>query len=177
MRTETDSARLDGSHHPVNPHLRRLSSSHAPYEHYCSSCHMRRPSQELLSITTDTVDDFCPDIAMPKCQRPAMHHTRRHSGLCPENLVAQEFSDGTHSPTQMTVKPRACRHNSSGYHHDCHCESVKPVDNLSARYGIDDHSGPIKVRRQSTEQEAMDQVSEIMHEEMLADMEARQSRL
>jgi hypothetical protein len=36
----------------------------------------------------------------------------------------------------MTVKPRICRHTSSGYHHECHCEAVTPVENLSERYGL-----------------------------------------
>ena len=178
----TDSiTNLDPSQHAVHSRLRRLSSSHSPHERYCSKCHMRRPSQELLFAPSDVAEDFCPDIVMPKAQRPIMHHARRHSGLCPDNMVAHELSDGTHSPTQITLKSKPCSHNSSssatGYHHDCHCETVTPVDNLSARYGQIEDPARNVVRRKSTEKEAMDLVHEIMHEELLADMEAKQSRL
>lgn len=171
----------------VHPQLRRLSSSHASNtNHYCSRCHMRRPSQEFLlglrrdqSPDEETWDGFCPDIAMPNhhSPRPTLHHARRHSGLCPDNIISQVHPDGRSSPTQITAKPQPCRHNSSGYHHDCHCENVTPVENLAERYGMVEEPTEIELKRRSTEQEAMNKVAEIMHQELLADMEARQCRL
>ncbi|EXJ77433.1 hypothetical protein A1O3_09659, partial [Capronia epimyces CBS 606.96] len=135
----------------VHPQLRRLSSashhSHGHASHYCSRCHMRRPSQENLAMTRshshspddESWDGFCPDIHMPE-HAPArpLHHTRRHSGLCPQDVVtAQAHQDGRTSPhTQMTIKARSCPHSAAGHHHACHCESVTPTENLTERYGL-----------------------------------------
>jgi hypothetical protein len=148
---------------------------------------MRRSSQELLltrshdhSPDEESWDGFCPDIPMPTdvSPRPAHHHTRRHSGLCPNDVISQEHIDGTSSPTQITVKAhRSCRHNKTGYHHNCHCDTVTPVENLSERYGLVEEPEEIQRKRQSMEKEAADEVTEIMHEELMADMEAGQSRL
>jgi len=148
---------------------------------------MRRPSQEQLfgrshhdhSPEEETWDGFCPDISMPSHASPrqTLHHTRRHSGLCPENVISQEHCDGRSSPTQITLKPRVCHHTKSGYHHECHCESVTPVENLSERYGLVEEPEEIEQKRKSLEKQAADEVAEIMHAELLADMEAKQSRL
>lgn len=145
---------------------------------------MRRPSQEHLALTRshshspdeESWDGFCPDIHMPE-HAPArpVHHTRRHSGLCPQDLItAQSHHDGRTSPhTQMTFKARHCPHNASGYHHNCHCETVTPLENLRERYGLVEE--PAKTRRDSLEGEAADEMADIMHEELMADLEARQS--
>jgi len=165
----------------VHPQLRRLSSSHNTQSHYCSCCHMKRGSSQDLSLThshshhnhspdEESWDGFCPDIQMPNEMPPRVtvrNHTRRHSGLCPGNLVSQTHSDGTHSPTQMTTK------HSSGYHHNCRCEVVTPTENLTERYGLVEEPGIILEKRASLDKEAANKVSEIMHDEMMADMEAR----
>ncbi|KAK5053721.1 hypothetical protein LTR84_001682 [Exophiala bonariae] len=177
----------DEIHPAIHPQLRRLSSSHASSHHYCSKCHMRRSSQDLLkqkhnhSPEPESWDGFCPDIVMPTqdAPRPSAHHTRRHSGLCPENLINIDHQhDGKSSPPQILVKHRPCRQHSTSYHHDCHCESVTPIENLSERYGIVDEPTEMEIDwRRSMEKDAMDRVTEIMHEELIADMEARQARL
>ena len=94
------------------------------------------------------------------------NHIRRHSGLCPGNVVTQTHSDGTHSPTQMTTK------DGSGYHHNCRCEVVTPTENLSERYGLIEEPTIILEKRMGLEKQAADKVSEIMHDEMVADREA-----
>jgi len=177
----------DEFHPAIHTQLRRLSSSHASSHHYCSKCHMRRSSQDLLNQKHDhspepeSWDGFCPDIVMPAqdAPRPSAHHARRHSGLCPENLVNIDHQhDGKSSPPQVLVKHRPCRQHSNSYHQDCHCESVTPVENLSERYGIVDEPTEMEIgRRRSMEKDTMDRVTEIMHEELIADMEARQARL
>ncbi|KAI1630226.1 hypothetical protein EDD37DRAFT_90594 [Exophiala viscosa] len=168
----------------MHPQLRRLSSSHNTQSQHCSCCHMKRGSFQDLSLTRshshhnhnhsgddeESWDNFCPDIQMPTEMPPRVtvrNHTRRHSGLCPGNVVSQTHSDGTHSPTQMTTK-----HN-SGFQHNCHCEVVTPTENLSERYGLIEEPGIILEKRASLEKEAANKVSEIMHDEMVADMEAR----
>jgi len=114
---------------------------------------MRRSSQELSfnryhdhNSDKETWDGFCPDISMPMRGSPSasLHHTRRHSGLCPDNTISQECPSGHSLPTQITVKPRPCRQNSSGYHHDYYCQNVTPVDNLSESYGLVENPGDIK---------------------------------
>ncbi|EXJ82077.1 hypothetical protein A1O1_08146 [Capronia coronata CBS 617.96] len=172
----------------VHPQLRRLSSCHGHSSHYCTKCHMRRPSQEHLATARsnshspddESWDGFCPDIHMPEhaAARPA-HHTRRHSGLCPQDLItAKTHQDGrTSPPTQMTIKSRPCHHTASGYHHDCHCERVTPVENLSERFGLVEEPEEIVQLRRSLEMEAADQMTEIMHEELVADLQARQMRM
>lgn len=115
---------------------------------------------------------------MPKEVVPrSPHHSRRHSGLCPESVISQEHSEGHASPIQMMVKPRSCHHTKSGYHHDCHCEAVRPVENLDERYGLVEEPEEILQQRHSLEKEAADRVAEIMHAELVADMEAAQCRL
>ncbi|KAL2429246.1 hypothetical protein ABEF95_001646 [Exophiala dermatitidis] len=172
----------------LHPQLRRLSSCHGHNAPYCTKCHMRRPSQEHLVNTRsrshshspdeESWDGFCPDIHMPDHHTPTrpMHHTRRHSGLCPQDLISAEahHSSGRTSPhtyTQMTIKARpSChhQHHPAGYHHDCHCERVTPVENLSERYGL------VEEPEDMLEAAAAHEVAEIMHEELVADMEARQ---
>jgi len=177
----------DDLHPVVHPQLRRLSFSHGSFHHYCSKCHMRRPSQDLVlkhkhdhGPEPESWDGFCPDIAMPNqdVPRPALHHTRRHSGLCPENITHLDRSEGRSSPTQVLVKQRPCRHSSNNYHHECHCEEITPTENLTERYGKVDEPTDMEIeRRRSIEKQAMDQVAKIMHEELIAGMEARQARL
>lgn len=177
----------DEIHPAVHNQLRRLSSSHASSHPYCSKCHMRRSSQDLLlkrshdhSPESESWDGFCPDIVMPTQDLPrsSVHHARRHSGLCPDNLFDTERTDGKSTPPRISARQRPCQHHSNSYHHDCHCESVTPIENLSERYGMVDESTEMEVdRRRSIEKQAMDQVAEIMHEELMADMEARQGRL
>lgn len=117
-------------------------------------------------------EGFCPDIAMPTELPPRVrNHTRRHSGLCPGNLVSQTHVDGRTSPTQMTTK------HSAGYQHNCHCDVVTPTENLSERYGLVEEPEIILEKRISLEKHAANKVAEIMHDEMVADMEAKQSRL
>ena len=167
--------------------LRTLSSNQGLPSQYCSKCHMRRPSQEFLvgrrhhdhNRDEEMWDGFCPDISMPSqaSPRPSLHHVRRQSGLCPENIITQEHHEGGSSPTQMTLKSRICHHNESGYHHECHCETVTPTENLTERYGLGEEPGEIEQKRKRLEQQAAAEVAGIMHEELLADMEARQSRL
>lgn len=91
-------------------------------------------------------------------------------------MILSKHADGTSSPTQITVKARSCRHNKSGYHHDCHCSSVTPVENLSERYGLVEEPQEISRKTQSLDKQAAEKVAEIMHDELLADMEA-QSRV
>ena len=167
----------------VHPRLRRLSSSHSPPQQFCSKCHMRRSSQNLILTRTHShhsedegYESFCPDICMPTELPRPRNHTRRHSGLCPGNLISQEHSDGRTSPTQMTVKYPSARHN-SGYNNKCHCETVIPTENLSERYGLVEEPEEIKPERQSLDAQAANEMAEIMREEMVADMEARQSML
>ena len=88
-------------------------------------------------------EEFCPDISMPPAimQLPSpRHHTRRHSGLCPDGFRTQE-RDAGHStpPTQISIKdrrPYQQHDRPEGFHHKCHCETVTPIDNLSERYGL-----------------------------------------
>ncbi|KEF51142.1 uncharacterized protein A1O9_12756 [Exophiala aquamarina CBS 119918] len=171
----------------VHPQLRRLSSSHGSFHQYCSKCHMRRSSQDRVvkdkhdhSPEPELWDGFCPDIAMPTqdVPRPSVHHTRRHSGLCPESIAHLDRSESQGSPAKVHVKPQPCRHTSHDYHHECHCEGITPVDNLTERYGLVDEPFEMEIeRRRSIEKQAMDKVADIMHEELIADMEARQGRL
>ncbi|KAK5279588.1 hypothetical protein LTR20_002685 [Exophiala xenobiotica] len=167
----------------VPPRLRRLSQSHNPPQQFCSKCHMRRSSQNLLLTHSHShhsedegYESLCPDICMPvELPRPR-NHTRRHSGLCPGNLISQEHSDGRTSPTQMTVKHPSAQH-SSGYNNKCHCETIIPTENLSERYGLVEEPEEIKPKRQSLDAQAANGMAEIMREEMMADMEARQPML
>lgn len=148
---------------------------------------MRRSSQDNgskhkhdHSPEAESWDGFCPDIAMPTqdVPRPPLHHTRRHSGLCPESITHLNRSENKSPPAQVLAKQRPCRQSSNGYHHECHCEGVTPIENLTERYGLVDEPVDMEIeRRRSIEKQAMDQVSEIMHEELIADMEARQARL
>lgn len=84
----------------------------------------------------------------------------------------------------MTMKVRGSGSHSPSGATACHCETVLPVENLSERYGLVEEpatmmldSPPHHQRRESLEKEAADQLSDIMHEELIADMEARQCRL
>ncbi|KAJ9639311.1 uncharacterized protein PV06_10028 [Exophiala oligosperma] len=167
----------------LHPRLRRLSQSHSPPQHYCAKCHMRRSSQNLvltrshshLSSDDEESESFCPDICMPtEVPRPRVH-TRRHSGLCPGNLVSQEHNGGRTSPTQMTLKQSA-QHN-SGSNTKCHCETILPSDNLDERYGLVEEPEEIKPQRQSLDHQAADQMAQIMREELIADLRARQPML
>jgi hypothetical protein len=66
---------------------------------------------------------------------------------------------------------------SAGYQHNCHCDVVTPTENVSERYGLVEEPEIILEKRISLEKHAADKVAEIMHDEMVADMEAKQSRL
>jgi hypothetical protein len=77
----------------------------------------------------------------------------------------------------MTIKSRTCAHGKSGYHHDCHCEKVTPFENLSERYGLVEEPEETVQQRRSLEHQAAEQLAEILHEELVADMEARQSKV
>ncbi|KIW13416.1 hypothetical protein PV08_08604 [Exophiala spinifera] len=170
----------------LHPRLRRLSQSHSPQQHYCAKCHMRRSSHNLvltrsrshLSSDDEDSESFCPDICMPtEVHRPRVH-TRRHSGLCPGNLISQEHNDGRTSPTQMTRKNSSTPHNSAS-NANCHCETIIPGDNLDERYGLVEEPEEIKPRRQraSLDQQAAEQMAQIMREELIADLRARQPML
>ncbi|OAP61045.1 hypothetical protein AYL99_06049 [Fonsecaea erecta] len=185
--------RTDGSEspqspsQPMHPLLRRLSSASSTGPHYCARCHLRRTSQERrfsleheCSSSEEEWDGFCPDIAMPKdlTPPPSPHHKRRHSCLCPVGVIAQEHhNSGSVSPVQMTVKEGAARCAHYGHHHSkCNCQAVLPVENLEERYGL--VGEPAQTRRKlSLEKGAATQLAEIMHAEMMSDMEARNSRL
>ncbi|KIX95344.1 uncharacterized protein Z520_08861 [Fonsecaea multimorphosa CBS 102226] len=188
--------RADGSEspqspsQPIHPRLRRLSSASSAGTHYCARCHLRRTSQERrfslehdCSSSEEEWDGFCPDIAMPKEMTPPPsssphHHKRRHSCLCPVGVVAQEHhTNGSVSPVQMTVKEGGSRCAHYGHHsNNCNCQSVLPVENLDARYGLVEE--PAQTRRKlSLEQGAATRLADIMHAELVSDMEARNSHL
>jgi len=171
--------------HGVHPGLRRLSTGRPNRPRCCSSCHLRLPSQEHLpalirhdSTSSEEWDGFCPDITMPKdttiSHSPTRHfHQRRHSGLCPRNVSHHERKSSIGSPIQMLAKEHADTLN----HDKCNCETIIPQDNLSERYGLVEEPQEIRRKRDSLDQEAASQLAEIMHQELMSDMEARQCLL
>ena len=65
-----------------------------------------------------------------------------------------------------------------GHHYDkCNCETVIPQDNLGERYGLVEEPQGIRRKRDSLDQEAASRLADIMHQELVADMEARQCML
>lgn len=52
-----------------------------------------------------------------------------------------------------------------------------PSENLTERYGLVEEPEEVQRRSLSSEKQAADEVAEIMHAELIADMEARQSRV
>ncbi|EXJ71442.1 uncharacterized protein A1O5_05250 [Cladophialophora psammophila CBS 110553] len=170
---------------PIHPRVRRLSSTSGPRPHYCARCHLRRTSQERhfpiehdYSSSEEEWEGFCPDISMPKdlTPPPTPHHKRRHSCLCPASLITQEHKSGSVSPVQMTVKEAAARCPHYGQHSKCNCQNVLPEENLEERYGLVEAPGQTR-RKLSLEKDAANQLAGIMHAELIADMQARNSRL
>ncbi|EXJ59222.1 hypothetical protein A1O7_06654, partial [Cladophialophora yegresii CBS 114405] len=164
----------------VHHRLRRLSSSCAHHPRCCSKCHLRLPSQEhhpaLLRHDSTSSDEewdgFCPDITMPKDGQARRSVQRRHSSLCPTNVANHERKGSGGSPVQMLVR----EHDGAlAHHHDkCNCETVIPRENLDERYGLVEEVSEIGQRRHSLDQEAAGRLADIMHQELMSDMEARQ---
>ncbi|OCT52275.1 hypothetical protein CLCR_09079 [Cladophialophora carrionii] len=171
----------------VHHRLRRLSASGGDHPRCCSKCHLRLPSQEHRpalvrhdsTSSEEEWDGFCPDITMPKdLYHPASHRSiqRRHSSLCPTNVANHERKGSGGSPVQMLVKEQAA--GALAHHHNrCNCETIIPQENLDERYGPVEEPEEIRRKRDSLDQEAAGRLADIMHQEPVSDMEARQCML
>ncbi|ETI21821.1 hypothetical protein G647_05890 [Cladophialophora carrionii CBS 160.54] len=171
----------------VHHRLRRLSTSGGDHPRCCSKCHLRLPSQEHRpalvrhdsTSSEEEWDGFCPDITMPKdLYHSASHRSiqRRHSSLCPTNVANHERKGSGSSPVQMLVKEQAA--DALAHHHNkCNCETIIPRENLDERYGLVEEPEEIRRKRDSLDQEAAGRLADIMHQELVSDMEARQCML
>jgi len=170
----------------INPRLRRLSTSYGHHPRSCSKCHLRLPSLDHLPalIRHDSTpseeewDGFCPDITMPKdhSHSPSRRSLQRqHSGLCPKNVTNHERKGSCGSPLQLLAKDHV---DALGHHqHNCNCESIIPQDNLDERYGLVEEPRRLGRKRDSLDQETAGRLADIMHQELMADVEARQCML
>jgi hypothetical protein len=170
----------------IHPQLRRLSSSCGNHPKHCSKCHLRLPSLEHLpalirhesASSEEEWDGFCPDITMPTDLSPSSSRRsihRQHSGLCPKNVAHHERKGSCGSPIQMLAKEHA---GELGHHFDkCNCEMVIPQENLTDRYGLVEEPVELKRKRDSLDQDTAGRLADIMHQELVSDMEARQCML
>ncbi|KIW67822.1 hypothetical protein PV04_07048 [Phialophora macrospora] len=170
----------------IHHRLRRLSSSGSHDPRCCSKCHLRLPSQDHLpalirhdsTSSEEEWDGFCPDITMPKdlCPSPSRRSLqRRHSSLCPKNVANHERKASGSSPVQMLAKDHA---DALAHHHNkCNCETIIPQENLDERYGLVEEPQEMMRKRDSLDQEAAGRLADIMHQELVSDMEARQCML
>lgn len=145
---------------------------------------MRVPSAEHLpplvrhnsTSSEEEWDGFCPDIPMPNdlTQSPSRRSLqRRHSGLCPKTVTHHERKTSCGSPIQMLAKEHA---ESLGHHQaGCNCEMTIPQENLDERYGLVEEPQQIRRKRSSVDRDAANHFKDIMHQELVSDVDARQS--
>jgi hypothetical protein len=76
---------------------------------------------------------------------------------------------------QMLAKEHA---DALAHHHNkCNCETIIPQENLDERYGLVEEPQEIRRKRESLDQESAGRLADIMHQELISDMEARQCML
>ena len=99
-------------------------------------------------------------------------HHRQHSSLCPKNVTDHDRKGSAGSYVQLLAGDHA---EALGHHEDkCDCETVIPQEDLGTRYGLVEEPDEIRRKRDSLDRETASQLAEIVNQELMSDMEARQ---